>query len=34
MTLNLLKLGGAVTFMRYLASVASLNISSENFNLE
>ena len=33
MTLNGVKLGRAVTFMKYLASVL-FNISTENFNLE
>ena len=34
MTLNRVKLGRAVTFMKYLASIVSLIESSENLNLE
>ena len=34
MTVNRVKLGLAVTFMKYLASVVSLNISIKNFSSE
>ena len=34
MTLNCIKLGRAVTFMKYLASVVSLIFLTKTFNLE
>ena len=34
MTLNRVKQGRAITFMKHLGSVVSFNISVENFKLE
>ena len=34
MTLNRVKLGLTVTFVKYLPSVVSFSISTENFNME
>ena len=34
MTPNRVKLGRAVSFIKYLASVSLFNISTENFNLK